>query len=109
MPHPDGVQLRFSRETETAVYRSLPHHVGNLVAGKFPVPVGYIAGHRSEENRQAGLDATRALVGRHFRTMFGGHLFPMESPQLTAQLISDLIFQMIGDGVAHQPMARRRA
>jgi len=109
IPHPEGVQLRFSRETETAVYRSLPHHIGNLVEGEFPVPVGYIAGHRSEENRQAGLDATRALVGRHFRTMFGGHLFPMESPQLTAQLVSDLIFQMVGEGVAHEPLARRRA
>jgi pimeloyl-ACP methyl ester carboxylesterase len=109
MAHPEGVQLRFRRETETAIYRSLPHHIGNLVAGKFPVPVGYIAGHRSEENRQAGLDATRTLVGRHFRTMYGGHLFPMESPQLTAQLVSDLILQMVGDGSALPQAIRRRA
>jgi pimeloyl-ACP methyl ester carboxylesterase len=107
--HPEGVQLRFTREIETAIYRSLPHHIGNLVSGKFPVPVGYIAGHRSEENRQAGLDATRALVGRHFRTMFGGHLFPMESPQLAAQLVSDLILQMVGEGVALPHAIRRRA
>ncbi|MGO4377771.1 alpha/beta fold hydrolase [Pseudoduganella sp. RAF19] len=96
-PHPEGFELRFTREIETAIYRSLPHHIGNLVAGKFPVPVGYIAGDRSEENRQAGLDATRALVGRHFRTVFGGHLYPMESPQLTANLTRDLIFQMVGE------------
>jgi len=100
VPHPDGVQLRFSRDVETAVYRTLPHHVGRLVAGEFPVPVGYLAGRISSENRQAGLAATKALVGRHFRLMPGGHLFPMEFPVLTAQAIRDLVGELIGAEVA---------
>jgi pimeloyl-ACP methyl ester carboxylesterase len=100
VPHPDGVQLRFSRDVETAVYRTLPHHVGRLVAGEFPVPVGYLAGRISSENRQAGLAATKALVGRHFRLMPGGHLFPMEFPVLTAQAIRDLVGELIGAELA---------
>ncbi len=95
VPHPEGVQLRFSREVETAIYRTLPHHIGGLVAGQFPVPVGYLAGRISAENRQAGLSATKALVGPHYRLMPGGHLFPMEFPVLTAQSIRELVGQML--------------
>jgi pimeloyl-ACP methyl ester carboxylesterase len=61
-PHPDGVQLRFTRENETAVYRSLPHHVGKLVGQGLQVPAGFIGGTESEENRMAGLEATHRLV-----------------------------------------------
>jgi pimeloyl-ACP methyl ester carboxylesterase len=94
--HPEGVQLRFTRETETAIYRSLPHHIGRLVKGRFPVPVAYVAGDNSVENRQAGLEHTRRLVGRNFRMMRGSHLFPMEMPLLAAEMTRDLIRQMLG-------------
>jgi len=94
--HPEGVQLRFTREIETAIYRSLPHHVGTLVKGRFPVPVAYVAGDNSMENRQAGLEHTRKLVGRNFRMMRGSHLFPMEMPRHAAEMTRDLIHQMLG-------------
>ena len=94
--HPEGLQLRFTREIETAIYRTLPHHIGTLVKGQFPVPVAYVAGDNSMENRQAGLDHTRRLVGRNFRMMRGSHLFPMEMPQLAAEMTRDLIRQMLG-------------
>jgi pimeloyl-ACP methyl ester carboxylesterase len=95
-PHPDGVQLRFLREVETAIYRSLPDHLGTLVQGKFPVPIGFIGGTESVELRQAGRDATRALVGANFAEIKGGHLFPMESPQLAAQLTREMIDRLLG-------------
>ncbi|UGQ48432.1 alpha/beta fold hydrolase [Massilia endophytica] len=96
MPHPEGVQLRFPRESETAIYRTLPHHVGSLLKNGLEVPVSYIAGSQSEENRLAGLANTRALVGHHFRMVEGGHLFPMEDPALAARLTRELICEMIG-------------
>ena len=65
-PHPEGVQLRFKREIETAIYRALPHHLGSLMSDAYPVPIGFIGGTDSVELRQAGLDATRALVGDNF-------------------------------------------
>lgn len=89
--HADGVTLRFTRETETAVYRSLPHHIGTLVRRDFPVPVGFIGGVDSIECRQAGLGATRRLVGRHFTQVQGGHLFPLESPESAANAAHDMI------------------
>ena len=91
MPHPDGVQLRFTRENETAVYRSLPHHLGGLVKNDYPVPIGFIGGSESLECRMAGLGATRRLVGPHFCQIPGGHLFPMESPGLAAQATREMV------------------
>lgn len=90
-PHPEGVTLRFTRETETAVYRTLPHHLGRLVHRGFPVPVGFVGGTDSVECRQAGLGATRRLVGRHFMQIPGGHLFPMEHPVAAAKAVHGMI------------------
>ena len=89
--HRDGVTLRFTREVETAVYRTLPDHIGQLVRSKFPVPVGFVGGRGSVECRQAGLSATRRLVGEHFKLIAGGHLFPMESPAVAAATVHALI------------------
>lgn len=89
------MQLRFTREVETQVYRSLPHHIGGLVKDGFPVPIGFIGGTESVECRQAGLKATRKLVGKFFRQVPGGHLFPMENPELTAQVVREMITALL--------------
>lgn len=95
VPHEKGVSLRFKRETETAVYRTLPHHVGKLARQKFPVPIGYIGGRESVEGRMAGLRATQRLAGKYFEQIPGTHLFPMESPALTADAVFRMIQQMM--------------
>jgi pimeloyl-ACP methyl ester carboxylesterase len=84
VPHPDGVQLRFSREVETEIYRTLPHDQGELLKRPFPVPIGFIGGTRSDELRQAGVASTRKLVGSNFVMTEGSHLYPMETPLVTA-------------------------
>lgn len=93
--HSSGVTLRFTREAETAIYRSLPHHLGKMVRHPFPVPVGFVGGTRSAECRMAGLAATRRLVGKRFRTIPGGHLFPMESPDIAADAVHAMIQSML--------------
>jgi pimeloyl-ACP methyl ester carboxylesterase len=95
--HQEGVQLRFSREIETAIYRTLPHDLGALLRKPFPVPVGFIGGTHSEELRQAGLDATRRLVGRNLVMVEGGHLYPMESPRVAAHETSRMIRCLLGE------------
>jgi pimeloyl-ACP methyl ester carboxylesterase len=95
-PHPQGVQLRFSREVETAIYRGLPHEMGDVVRGGLALPVGFIAGTDSLELRQAGRAASRRLVGEHFVDIKGGHLFPMESPRLAARLTRAMIGRLLG-------------
>ncbi|SNS29512.1 Pimeloyl-ACP methyl ester carboxylesterase [Noviherbaspirillum humi] len=95
-PHPQGVTLRFTRETENMVYRTLPDHLGAITRRGFPVPVGFIGGLDSAECRQAGLAATRKLVGRHFQQVPGGHLFPMESPAAAANAVHAMIRSLLG-------------
>jgi pimeloyl-ACP methyl ester carboxylesterase len=95
-PHPDGVQLRFDRAVEAAIYSTLPHDMDRVLRTPFPVPVGFIAGTDSAELRQAGLDATRRLVGSNFVTIQGSHLYPMEQPQQTARLTREMIARLLG-------------
>ncbi len=98
VPDKEGVTLRFTREIETAVYRSLPHHLGRILRGRFPVPAGFLGGADSLECRRAGLRATRRLVGGYFRVIPGGHLFPMESPALAAQATHEMIQTLLKSG-----------
>jgi pimeloyl-ACP methyl ester carboxylesterase len=94
-PHPQGVQLRFDRDVEASIYSSLPHDMARVLRKRYPLPVGFIAGTRSEELRQAGLGSTRKLVGENLVTIEGTHLYPMESPQLTAQLTREMIERLL--------------
>ncbi|MGZ8288450.1 MAG: alpha/beta fold hydrolase [Telluria sp.] len=96
VPHPEGVTLRFSREVETDIYNALPHHMGRILGEPFPVPIGFVAGTTSFELQQAGRGATRSLVGDNFVEIEGGHLFPMESPALSARLTREMIGRLRG-------------
>ncbi|PUA19472.1 alpha/beta fold hydrolase [Glaciimonas sp. PCH181] len=90
-----GMALRFRRDIETAVYRTLPHHFGRVVRRRYPVPVGFIGGMDSIECRQAGMAATRRLVGRHLRMLPGGHLFPLETPLAAASATDKMIRSLL--------------
>ncbi|WP_395824383.1 alpha/beta hydrolase [Collimonas sp.] len=83
--------LRFRRDIETAVYRTLPHDMGRVLKRQFPLPIGFVGGVDSVECRQAGLEATKRLVGKFFRQIPGGHLFPMETPELAAATTRQMI------------------
>jgi pimeloyl-ACP methyl ester carboxylesterase len=94
-PHPEGVQLRFDRDVEAAIYSSLPHDMGEVLRKPYPLPIGFVAGTRSEELRQAGMASTRRLVGGNLVMIEGSHLYPMESPQLTARLTREMIARLL--------------
>jgi pimeloyl-ACP methyl ester carboxylesterase len=107
-PHPEGVQLRFDRGVETAIYNSLPHHMGQLIGRDFPVPVGFIGATRSEELRQAGLSSTRKLVGDHFVMTEGSHLYPLEHPERAARLVHEMVLRLLGSRVEPRAMLQER-
>lgn len=94
-PHPQGVQLRFDREVEASIYASLPHDMGLVLKKPYPLPIGFVAGTDSQELRQAGMDATRKLVGDNLVMIEGTHLYTMESPRLTAQLTREMIHRLL--------------
>jgi len=94
-PVAGGVRLRFTREIETAVYRTIPHHLGCLLRHPYPARVGFVGGMDSVECRLAGLDATRKLAGPYFRQIPGGHLFPMETPEVAAAAAHEMIQNLL--------------
>jgi len=86
------VHLRFRREVEAHVYRTLPHHLPLLLRRRPPrCPVAFIGGTRSAELRQAGAAASRKLAGDNWRWMEGSHLYPFEKPEETADLVLELL------------------
>lgn len=89
----DGqVRLRFRREVEAHIYRTLPHHLPSLLRLHPPqCPVAFVGGTRSAELRQAGAAASRKLAGERWRWMEGSHLYPFEQPEATADLVLDLL------------------
>lgn len=89
----DGhVQLRFSREIETRIYDTLPHHLGTLVHRHPPrCPVSFIAGTQSAEMRAGGVGTAKALARERFRWIEGTHLYPMEKPDETAQAVLEAL------------------
>lgn len=96
---PDGRgqrELLFDRDIEYRIYRSLPTARVAAAAAQLRVPVAFIGGRQSREVRSIGLRATRALVGTRQYWTSGSHLFPMEMPNETAQLIRNAIDAMRG-------------
>jgi hypothetical protein len=92
---PDGSRtLAFDRRTEYLIYKTLPHTLGSRLARGAPVPVGFIAGTRSKEIRQAGLAATQRVTGGHLEWLEGSHLYPMERPIETARAVQRMLRQL---------------
>jgi pimeloyl-ACP methyl ester carboxylesterase len=91
----DKTRLRFSREQETRIYNTLPHHLGRLIERYPPhCPVAFVAGTESEELRMAGSAASKALAKNHFAWIEGSHLFPFERPDATAALVLQMLKAM---------------
>ena len=91
-PVDGGIGLRFRREIEAQIYRTLPHHLPQLLRLRPPqCPVGFIGGTRSAELRQAGAAASMKLAGENWRWMEGSHLYPFEKPDETADLVLELL------------------
>lgn len=84
--------LGFRREIETRIYDTLPHHLDRLLRRRPPrCPVAFVAGTQSEELRQAGASASRALARGNFHWIEGSHLYPFERPDDTANLVLQLL------------------
>jgi len=87
--------LAFDRAVETRIYNTLPHQLGTVLR-RHPLqcPVAFIAGTRSAEVRQVGLEAARRLAGERFAWIAGTHLYPMEKPAETAAAVLALLDTM---------------
>ncbi len=87
----EGVRrLAFRREIEADIYDTVPHWLVPWLRRHPPGgPVAFIAGKRSREIRQAGLDATRKIVEGRISWIDGSHLYPFEHPDATVAAVLD--------------------
>ena len=108
---PEGAQhrLAFDRAIETAIYNSLPHNMGVLMARCPPqCPVAFIGGQQSLEIGRVGLGLTRRITKAthgHLRMIEGSHLFPIEHPLATAAAVDEEITRMLQAKVPGLPTA----
>jgi Predicted hydrolases or acyltransferases (alpha/beta hydrolase superfamily) len=86
----NGFELFFKPSIEAKIYRTIPHHLPKF-RGRLEVPTFYIGGTDSKEGKLAGLSFMRKHFPINFFSVAGSHLFPMEKPLETAQLIKKII------------------
>lgn len=93
----DGrITLHFTREEETAIYNNLPHNLNSLLR-RHPLrcPAAFIGGRYSQEIKQVGMDMTLRVTQGRTLMLDGGHLFPMELPQVTAAAIETSLLNLV--------------
>jgi pimeloyl-ACP methyl ester carboxylesterase len=86
--------LRIPREEERDIYAHLPHREAVRALHRLHaagVPVGMVAGRKSDEMRMAGWQANRRLFAGRMVTLETGHLVPMEAPGACAAAVLGLL------------------
>jgi pimeloyl-ACP methyl ester carboxylesterase len=89
-----GVKLSFSPKIEADIYRMIPDDLPKH-RGKLKVPAAYIGGTHSREARLARLAFMKKHLPFTFQFVEGSHLFPLEKPQETAEIIKETLRVLI--------------
>lgn len=85
----EGLRLRFDPATEIGIYRSIPH----IAPGRprqLKVPLAIVRGQQSRVVLPHHTRQVRLIPNGERLTLPGGHMFPLERPQQTAELLRDL-------------------
>ncbi|MFC4158611.1 alpha/beta fold hydrolase [Chitinimonas lacunae] len=90
VPCEEGVRLKFEPEVEYRIYCGLPHFFPRL-RGRLKVPTGFIGGRSSEYVRRSDIVHMRRDFGIELMRIDGGHLFPFERPQATAEAVYTML------------------
>lgn len=87
--HPEGLALRFKADTEVSIYRTIPDDLHKYP--KASVPLSMIHGDKSDVVYKMQLNYMRNKLGFHTQEVNGGHLFPLEQPEMAARIILETI------------------
>lgn len=84
-----GYELSFNREIEYQIYRTIPH---NLYKNRLPrsVPATLIYGTKSSVMSRFDLHYMQKKLGIAHYPIDGTHMFPMEYPEVTANMIKKI-------------------
>ncbi|MGR6874632.1 alpha/beta hydrolase [Pseudomonas sp. HK3] len=86
----DGLKLKYSVDTEVAIYRTLPNNI-SLYNAPFNVPTTLLYGETSDVVRPALIKKIKRKNVMNVMQVQGGHLFPLEFPEETADHIQAII------------------
>ena len=89
----EGYSLRFDPKIEYQIYRTIPHILSEY-EGQLKVPTALIYGNRSNVVDRLDLYHMKKNYGIELVKTSGTHMFPMEHPQTTANLIINLVDKM---------------
>jgi pimeloyl-ACP methyl ester carboxylesterase len=89
-----GFKLSFSPKIEADIYRTIPDNLPKY-SGKLKVPAAYIGGTHSREAQLARISFMKKHLPFTFEFIEGSHLFPLEKPQQTAELIKKSVYRLI--------------
>lgn len=89
-PFEGGVRLRFTVENEVAIFRNGPWHLRNC-RSPLGIPGAIVTGNRSEFLRLGTHAKLAKQQGFEYAQAEGGHMFPLENPESSAQQIIALL------------------
>jgi pimeloyl-ACP methyl ester carboxylesterase len=91
----DGsVQLRFDRDIEYRIYRTLPHHLGRYRQQPI-IATGLLYGKTTNVILASDIHYMQKNLHIHTQVTNGGHLFPFEFPMQTATDLTTLITHVL--------------
>jgi len=91
---PEGLQLRFRREVEYQIYRTLPHNLPKY-SDKLLIPAGVLYGANSNVIKAADVRYLNQRLQLPCQVVSGGHLFPFEYPEESAKMLKKMIEQLL--------------
>lgn len=86
----EKMQLRFNPSTEISIYRSVPHITPGRIR-QLAVPLAMVQGSHSEVVMRHHARAVRRLPNAEHHSLPGGHMFPLERPHVTAEVIKGIL------------------
>lgn len=89
----EGVALKFDPMVESQIYLTLPHNYSEY-KHKLKVPCVAIVGKESTVVKASDIRSMKKNFQISCKLIEGGHLFPFEHPEETAEMIKQSIFEM---------------
>lgn len=96
-----NLRLRFDPATEISIYRSVPHTSPGRPQ-QLKVPLAMLRGRHSRVVLPHHAHQVRRVPKGEYLTLPGGHMFPLERPQDTAELLKKLFQRWAGQPASEQ-------
>jgi pimeloyl-ACP methyl ester carboxylesterase len=94
-PAGQGLRLKFDPATEISIYRSVPHTAPGRPQ-QLAVPLAMASGRHSRVVLPHHARLLRRMPRGEYLSLPGGHMFPLERPQATAELLRQLFARWAG-------------